>query len=82
MVSAKNKDMVERGRYSSLRAPGNSNHRTVNPRMSLNPSVVRAVDRTRVVESARIMSESGAKVVVRVRKCQRLRKLRIKFYVN
>jgi len=67
MVSAKNKDRVERDRSSSPRAPGNSNNRSVSPRMTLDPAVVRAVDRIRVVERARTLSESGGKVVARVR---------------
>ena len=67
MLPAKNKDRVERDRSSSPRAPGNSNNRSVSPRMTLDPAVVRAVDRIRVVERARTLSESGGKVIARVR---------------
>jgi len=67
MVSAKNKERLERDRSASPRAPGSSGHRSVSPRLTLDPAVVRAVDRTRLVERARTMSESGGKVVSRVR---------------
>eukprot|EP00090_Calanus_glacialis_P021073 TRINITY_DN3250_c0_g1_i1.p1 TRINITY_DN3250_c0_g1~~TRINITY_DN3250_c0_g1_i1.p1 ORF type:complete len:894 (-),score=315.81 TRINITY_DN3250_c0_g1_i1:265-2946(-) len=67
MVSAKNKERLERDRSASPRAPASSGHRSVSPRLTLDPAVVRAVDRTRLVERARTMSESGGKVVSRVR---------------
>lgn len=67
MVSAKNKERMERDRSASPRALGSSSHRSVSPKLTLDPAVVRAVDRTRLVERARTMSESGGKVVPRVR---------------
>jgi len=70
MVSAKNKERLDRdrGRSSSPRTPGSvlGSHKSDSPRMSLDPAVVRAVDRSRV-ERARTMSESGGKMAGRVR---------------
>eukprot|EP00092_Neocalanus_flemingeri_P040786 GFUD01044402.1.p1 GENE.GFUD01044402.1~~GFUD01044402.1.p1 ORF type:complete len:880 (+),score=305.46 GFUD01044402.1:604-3243(+) len=63
MVSAKNKERLERDRdrSSSPRTAGTSTHRSVSPSsaLTLDPAVVRAVDRTRVVERARTVSESA-----------------------
>jgi len=67
MVSAKNKERLDRDRdrSGSPRTSGGvvvGPHRSVSPRMPLDPAVVRAVDRSRV-ERARTLSESGGKVV-------------------
>jgi len=67
MVSAKNKERLDkdRDRSASPRTSGSvvvGSHRSVSPRMPLDPAVVRAVDRSRV-ERARTLSESGGKVV-------------------
>jgi len=67
MVSAKNKERLDkdRDRSASPRTSGSvvvGPHRSVSPRMPLDPAVVRAVDRSRV-ERARTLSESGGKVV-------------------
>ena len=58
MVSAEHKDMVERHRSSSPIAVGSSNHRSVSPRMIMDPVAVSAVDRTRGMGRVRTMSES------------------------
>ena len=67
MVSAKNKERLDRDRdrSGSPRTPGSvvvGPHRSVSPRMPLDPAVVRAVDRSRV-ERARTLSESGGKAM-------------------
>jgi len=67
MVSAKNKERLDRDRdrSGSPRTPGSvvvGPHRSVSPRMPLDPAVVRAVDRSRV-ERARTLSESGGKAL-------------------
>jgi len=67
MVSAKNKEKMSRERSSSPRSAG-SPCSTPSSRLTLDPAVVRAVDRTRLVERARTMSECGTgKVQARVR---------------
>jgi len=69
MVSAKNKERLDRDRSASPRAAGSSTHRSVSPgsRLTLDPAVVRAVDRTRLVSRSRTVSECGVKVQPRVR---------------
>jgi len=67
MVSAKNKEKMSRDRSSSPRSTA-SPCTTPSSRLTLDPAVVRAVDRTRLVERARTMSECGTgKIQSRVR---------------
>jgi len=57
MVSSKNKDkekVLSRSAY-------NTSRRSVSPRLTLDPAVMRAVDRGRLAERSRTRSESGSK---------------------